>query len=317
MQLPNFLIIGARKAGTTTLYEYLRHHPQIYMSNPKEPEFFSYNERYHQGVEWYASLFSQAAPHQVCGEASTGYTHQLPLIPEIPERIFKLLPQVKLIYIVRNPIDRAYSCYLQQIKVSQVRRRRANQPAFKIPETFEELLQRGRQVLDAEDYMEGIEPIASSNYMENIEQYLKFFPRESFLFLLLDDLNKHPQKVLRQICQFIGVDENVDLMAQKPIAANVGRAFAEGFIRERITAPLRSIPVIANTAALLPQTTRDRAYQLLKKLPMTQQIEKQYLPQPMLPETRKMLLEKFQVPNQKLSQFIQRDLSHWSNTKAS
>jgi hypothetical protein len=312
MRLPDFLIIGAAKAGTTTLYKYLSRHPQIYMSTPKEPDFFSKNELYNQGVEWYASLFSQASPSQICGEASTAYTHQIPLIPEIPERIFRLLPQVKLIYLLRHPVDRAYSNYVQQIKAFQIQRKNANQPAFKVPETFEELLQRGRQVIYANDYMEGIDPIAASNYIEQIEKYLQFFPKESFLFLLLEDFSHYPQKTLREVCQFIGVDDTIDLIQEQPIAANVGRSFSEGFIREKITAPLRSIPIIANAANLLPQSVRDLAYELLRKLPRREHLEKEYLPQPMLPETRQMLLEKFQAPNQKLSEFLGRDLSRWS-----
>ncbi|NER32103.1 MAG: sulfotransferase domain-containing protein, partial [Symploca sp. SIO1C4] len=74
MRLPDFLIIGAAKSGTTTLYKYLCRHPQICMSNPKEPDFFAIDHIYDQGIDWYSSLFSEARLKQVCGEASTTYT---------------------------------------------------------------------------------------------------------------------------------------------------------------------------------------------------------------------------------------------------
>ena len=118
MSKPDFIIIGAAKSGTTTLYQYLCRHPQIYMSTPKEPDFFSLDMNYHKGIEWYESLFDGAKPEQICGEASTTYSrwHQH---PKAAERISQYLPKVKLIYIMRHPVDRAYSFYAYRFKRSQ------------------------------------------------------------------------------------------------------------------------------------------------------------------------------------------------------
>ncbi|MGB3510072.1 MAG: sulfotransferase domain-containing protein [Microcoleaceae cyanobacterium] len=309
MRLPDFLIIGAAKSGTTTLYKYLCLHPQIYMSTPKEPQFF--DENYAKGVEWYSSLFTNAKQDQVCGEATTSYTHQTHLFP-IPERIFSLLPKVKLIYIMRHPVDRAYSQYVQQLKLAQARQRHMKDASFKVPETFEELLKRGNSVVDANDYMQRINVLAPSMYMDRIEEYLKFFPKESFMFLLFEDFIQNPKDILHRICKFINVDDRIDLTSNDKLAANKAEDHQEWYIRSRITKPLRSIPAIGKVAALLPQELRDTAYQILQKLPYRKQVEQEYIPQKMLPDTRQMLLETFREPNQKLAEFLNRDLSHWS-----
>lgn len=305
MRLPNFLIIGSSKSGTTTLYKYLCSHPQIFMSNPKEPQFFAMDERYEKGLEWYARLFEDASSSQVCGEASGRYT-DFPKYPQAAARIAKHLPNVKLIYIMRHPVDRAYSHYVQTIKWNQKVATKPNLSEYrttattaKITETFEENITHDSRYLDI------------SNYMLQIEQYLQFFSRESFLFLLMEDLIDNPINILKQICHFIGIDEEINLVEDDPIVANKASDHAQWFIRSRITAPLKSIPGMTRIASLLPQTVRDTAYNTLRLLPNRHQVEKDYLPQPMLPETRQMLLEKFREPNQKLESFLQRDLSHW------
>ncbi|MEQ9237522.1 sulfotransferase domain-containing protein [Coleofasciculus sp. E2-BRE-01] len=322
MKLPYFLIIGAAKSGTTTLYQYLCRHPQVYMSTPKEPEFFARDDRYAKGIEWYASLFSQAEPHQICGEASTIYT-LWPHFPETAARIARWLPHVKLIYVMRHPVDRAYSYYVQLIKNAQNTRRQ-----LKIIKTFEESI--NPDVMP--DVMQVVPPpvpdpkivdshlpkcpglyLDGSDYIQQIEQYLQFFPREAFLFLLMEDLIQSPADSIKRVFKFLEIDDEFDVIRDNPIAANQTRTHTNWFLRSRITAPLKKIPGIYRTAKLLPQGTRDQVYHLLKRLPYyNAQVEKQYLPQPMRPETRQMLLEKFCQPNQRLAEFLNRDLSHWS-----
>ena len=318
MRLPNFLIIGAAKSGTTTLYQYLCRHPQVYMSTPKEPEFFARDDRYAKGIEWYASLFSKAEPYQVCGEASTIYT-LWPHFPEAAARIAQWLPNVKLIYVMRHPVDRAYSYYVQLIKNAQNTRRQLN-----IVKTFEESINP--------DVVQVIPPpvpdptivdshlpkcpalyLDGSNYIKQIEQYLQFFPRKAFLFLLMEDLIQDPAESTRKVFNFLGIDDEIDVIRDNPIRANQTKTHTEWFLRSRITAPLKKIPGVSHTSKLLPQRTRDHVYQLLKRLPYyKEQVENQYLPQPMRPETRRMLLERFQKPNQRLAEFLNRDLSSWS-----
>jgi len=300
MRLPDFLIIGAAKSGTTTLFRYLCKHPQVY--NPikdadsfgkkgevfyKEPNFFSRDDIYAKGIDWYASLFNRASPQQVCGEATTDYT-KYPQFPESAARIAQHLPHVKMIYIMRHPVERAYSYYLQ-LNVKS-----------KFKETFEEHIQNKNVSLDGSDYM------------LQIEQYLKFFPRESFLFLLMDDLSQHPRETLKKVCNFIGIDDEIDLLQENEVRANQARQRLENTYRSRLMTPLRKVPGVNSVRVLLPQSWRDKAYHLLKGTPYGEWVKKEYLPQPMRPETRQMLLERFHESNQRLAEFLNRDLSHWS-----
>jgi hypothetical protein len=313
MRLPDFLIIGAAKSGTTTLYKYLCQHPQIYMSEPKEPNFFADNKTYAKGLDWYASLFSQAESYQVCGEASTFYTlnlaseleQKLQPVPvsECAERIAQILPNVKLIYIMRNPIDRAYSHWVHYIRICQyvdLKQNSGKRYVTQEVESFEDSIRRQSQDLD------------NSNYMERIDQYLNFFPRESFLFLFMDDLIHETADTLRKVCNFLEIDDEIDLTKGESVWENENRSHFDNIIRSRITTPLKSIPGVSHAASLLPPRLRDSIYQGLRQLPTGKQIEQKYLPPPMLPETRKMLIERFREPNQKLAEFLNCDLSHWS-----
>ena len=293
MHLPDFLIIGAAKSGTTTLYQYLCRHPQIFMSTPKEPDFFSVDANYAKGMEWYSSLFSQAKPNQVCGEASTTYS-RCQQHPQAAERIARALPNVKLIYIMRHPIDRAYSFYVHRLKGAR------HKPELAVADTFEKTIKQQSEFLD------------SSYYLEQIEKYQQFFPPESFLFLLLEDLYERPAETLNKILQFINVDPKVDLIQKKAVAANKRNDHSEWFVRNQLMSPFKAIPGAAQVQKLLPSEVRNYAYQIVRKLRYQQWREQQYLPPPMLSETRNMLLSKYKQPNRELANFLKRDLSHWN-----
>ena len=129
--MPNFLIIGAPKSGTTSLYQYLKQHPQIYLPDKKEPHFFSFEGRT-QGfngpgqadfmkkritkIEDYIKLFENVNDELAIGEASTSYLY----IPEAVERIKKYVPEVKIITIIRHPAERAFSDYLQHLSLIHI-----------------------------------------------------------------------------------------------------------------------------------------------------------------------------------------------------
>jgi hypothetical protein len=113
MALPDFVIIGAMKCGTTTLASQLGAQPGIFMSTPKEPNFFSDDEVYAQGVGWYRRLFDPAPAGTLRGEASTHYT-KLPTYPETTTRLSETLEEPKLIYLIRDPMARAVSHYIHE-----------------------------------------------------------------------------------------------------------------------------------------------------------------------------------------------------------
>ena len=110
---PDFIVIGAMKSATTTLHDQLAQQPGVFMSEPKEPNFFSNDEQYARGMAWYHGLFKDAAPDDLCGESSTHYT-KLPTYPHTVERLKEAVPDAKLIYVMRHPIDRLISQYIHE-----------------------------------------------------------------------------------------------------------------------------------------------------------------------------------------------------------
>jgi hypothetical protein len=293
MTMPDFLIIGAAKSGTTTLYEYLCQHPKIYMSHPKEPDFFALDSHYAKGLEWYSSLFSDAKPDGICGEASTTYS-RLQQHPQAAKRIAQNLPNVKLIYIMRHPVERAYSFYVHRLKGAR------HKPELAVPNTFEEAIEQQSEFLD------------SSYYLQQIEEYLQFFPKESFLFLLMEDLIKNPVGTVNQVFNFIGADPQVDLNSDSPIVANKASDNPAWFVRSQLMSPFKALPGAKAIGSLLPKNFKNLAYQAIERLNYDSWVKQQYLPPPMLPETRQKLLAQFAEPNQKLAEFLNRDLSHWN-----
>src|SRR5215469_9765623 len=105
---PDFIVVGAMKSATTTLHEQLARQPGVFMSRPKEPNFFSDDAAYARGWRWYESLFKDAAATDLRGESSTHYS-KLPTFPRTLERMLRYLPRVKVIYVMRHPIDRLVS----------------------------------------------------------------------------------------------------------------------------------------------------------------------------------------------------------------
>jgi hypothetical protein len=110
---PDFIIIGAMKCATSTLHDQLGHHAEFFMTTPKEPCFFSDDEIYRRGIEWYHSLYQDAQSGQIKGESSTHYS-KLPNYPSTVKRLKEHCPHVKIIYLMRHPVDRLISHYIHE-----------------------------------------------------------------------------------------------------------------------------------------------------------------------------------------------------------
>lgn len=178
MPLPNFIIIGAMKSGTTTLHHKLDMHPGIGMSRSKEPNFF--NQYYNRGVEWYKSLFT--GDFQLYGEASPNYT-KAQSYPDTARNMYATIPDAKLIYIVRDPIERIYShlhhnLYRDRLQPDEVDHVVLNNPEY----------------------------IKTSSYYYQASQYLQYYSLDKILFLSFEELKKDSNAILRRICDFLGVD---------------------------------------------------------------------------------------------------------------
>lgn len=290
VRLPDFLIIGAAKSGTTTLHELIGRHPRVFISHVKEPEFFAVDSVYERGLSWYHALFKEAKEHQLCCEASTAYTRS-PQFPRAAERIARTIPDAKLIYLLRHPIDRAYSHYVHRVT-------RELYPHQPIRWTFEEHVKNDPMCLDG------------SRYMDQIEQYLGHFAKESLLVLLTEDLEKDPKRIVREAWDFLGLDE-VDF-GDEDVRGNESQSIREGRIRRYIMSPLNKIPGVKGFKSLVPKAWKDRVFSMLENSSYGRRVKQEHTPPKMLPETRKRLVEEFRPLNKRLSEFMGRDLSHWN-----
>lgn len=203
---PDFLIIGAGKSGTTSLNYYLGNYPQILLPNNKEINFFSKNFSY--GWDWYLSQFPSITDSSefITGEASPSYF----FMPHVPERIKQLAPNIKLIVLLRNPVERSISAYYQ------------NRKTGKVTKTLEEVVNREikhyqKITSDELSYAGGI--VMQSLYFWKLQRWLQIFPREQFLILPSEDFFAHPARTMKQVCQFLDIPE---FIAQKYHKLNVG-----------------------------------------------------------------------------------------------
>jgi hypothetical protein len=181
--LPNLIIIGAQKCGTTSLHYYLDRHPQISMSKEKELNFFTTEFNWSKGVRWYESNFTGNA--KVHGEASPSYTNY-PFYAGVPERMHSVVPEAKLIYVLRDPIDRILSHYVHVYAVGR----------------------EGRNLTDALKDFEHNKYILRTKYWMQLEQYLEYFPKSRILVITQEDLLARRRETMREVFQFLEVESS-------------------------------------------------------------------------------------------------------------
>ena len=180
--LPSLVVVGAAKCATNSLHAYLHAHPDISMSEIKEPQFFQDPD----GAEWiglYRSYFDPGA--KVTGESSTAYTRH-PVVPGVPERMAALVPDLRIIYMVRDPIERAVSSYVEE---------RMNDNDHR---GFEEAF------ADLEDPFNPY--VAASRYASQLSRYQEVFSSEQILVVDMDELEQAPEATVSRIYGFLGVD---------------------------------------------------------------------------------------------------------------
>jgi len=274
MTLPNFLIIGAAKAGTTSLYHYLRQHPDVYMSPVKEPRYF-WSEGLAEGRleivsrEGYERLFDDVTSERAVGEATTHYLNS----PSAPGRIAAELHDVRLVVSLRNPADRAYSSYLGR-------------------------LQGGEEQCGVEEAMRpGSYYLQSSLYYPNLSRYFERFPRSRIKVLLFDELAANPRAVMQDLYEFLGVDPTFDV--------DVATLHNRAAVPRSIVANRIVVRTGLFVHRLLPPSMRDTG--------ITGRIQRLFLrrPEPLSPAIRRQLLEQFRDDIGKTSALIGRPLSHW------
>jgi hypothetical protein len=270
--LPDFLVIGAMKAGTTSLHHYLGAHPQVFMPKVKELDFFTKELSWSRGWDWYRRQFSAAgAGIQVVGEASTSYT-KYPRYQGAPERIAHHLPNARLIYLVRDPFERIRSHYQHNVAIGQEER------------PIDEALARNHVYLDY------------SRYAAQIERYLEYFDRSQCLLVTSEDLRSRREETMRTVFKFLEVDtdlriENLDeefyrtedrpaygrmlggarrlLKERFPTAVGLWRGrFLPASVKRRLGRPVKLAPALSSVAmsAATKEVIKGELYEDVKRL---------------------------------------------------
>lgn len=204
---PNLFIIGAPKCGTTSLYAHLRQHPQVFLTEPKEPNHFAYafgnpynwpSHNPYRNREDYLSLFQSTGSAAYVGEASTCYS----LMPHVASAIREFAPDAKIIALLREPVQRAWSMYLfwhqfnprcQHIDIDDFRQR------FLADDLVTE---HDRLQSQSVKWLRG-----AGMYWENLRHYYYNFPSDQILLLQYDSFMTQPQTTLDRVCQFLGIED--------------------------------------------------------------------------------------------------------------
>jgi len=295
--IPDFVIIGAPRAGTTSLYHYLSQHPQICMSRIKETNFFAYlASQAAPGFEigpsraWvatsfqeYHELFEAAKSSSVTGEASPFYLYT----PGTPRQIKAHVPDVKLIVILREPVERAYSGYLKNLREGNETR--------PFEEAINQEIYRPIHVLESKNYY-----VRTGLYFHHITRYLEHFDRSQMKITIYEELENAPQGFLRDVFDFI----NVDPEFVPDLSVRFNQAIPP-FIKD--TSQRRRI---------MHLTRRIRGWLLQKisyfLLNLKHKIGKKVATYPALVrETHLVLRDQYIHDVANLEKLINRDLSHW------
>lgn len=179
--LPTFFVIGAQKSGTTTLHRHLQGHPELFMCDPKEPQYFAAQGEWAKGERWYRSLFAGAEHAREIGEASTTYS-MYPHYDHVVDRLLAVVPVPKLIYLVRDPVERMRSAY--QHGLAGGTETRPLEVALRVDPRY----------------------LLTTSYAMQLDQWLARVSREQILLLGFEELRTNPAGLIERVLQFLGVE---------------------------------------------------------------------------------------------------------------
>ena len=184
---PNLFLVGAMKSGTTSLHNYLAAHPEIFMSRKpfKEAQYFVLERNWHKGEDWYLGLFTDAGDAKYLGESSTDYS-KLPHFQGVPERIARVSPHARILYLMRDPVERAVSQYWWEVQWCG----------------------EGRDMLSVLKSMSWLTDL--SYYAMQLRPYIEQFGRENVMAVTTEELSGRPQDVMRGIFDWLGVNPDCD-----------------------------------------------------------------------------------------------------------
>jgi len=283
MVLPNFIICGTQKGGTTSLYNYLKEHPQIYLPPKKEIHFFDLY--FKRSIEWYRKHFigAESQRFKAIGEATPSYMY----LEEVAERIHNTLPEVKLIFILRNPVDRAYSHYWHEVRLGYEWL------------SFEEAIKAEPERLARGDIISRLHYsyLDRGKYIIQIDRFRKYFSKDQMLIIIAEELWSNPEQVMRKVFEFLGVDPTFKSKTWYK-KFNVGnkkpRIKALQLIKGKLHRFVYSLPELE----LLIKPTSF----IIDKINLTEGVPK------MNPYTRKFLIKYFEPYNMGLEVYLGRKL---------
>jgi hypothetical protein len=243
-RLPDFFVIGAMKAGTTTLFRHLQRHPRIFMPELKEPDFFVGEKNWLRGMDWYTSLFEPAPPDALLGEGSTNYS-KARAYPGVPERLREYVPEAKLIYLLRDPVERMRSHYVHSVLSG--RERRSPYEAFD----------------PASGYLD------VSRYGFQLAKFEEHFPSSQILVILTEDMRDDPADVLDRTLAFLTLDpyDFPDLQRREHVSEERRATRRLGWLVRR------NHRLLSLARQVLPERVRRPVRRALTRPMDTQQIE--------------------------------------------
>lgn len=290
MPLPTFLLLGAPRAGTTSVHRWFGSHPDVCMSRPKETQFFSLH--HHRGVDAYRACFAHHAGEPVVGESTPMYL----ALPHVPARIAALLPDVSLLAILREPVAQAISSWWMLRRMGAERRsfeQAVRQEMTRPPLGADESEAYWRAVLAASERgrpVDDVRYLMIGHYAASLRRYLEHFDRDQLTVLLYDDLREDPAGSLRRIAHAVGVDVDRATAATLP-RTNSSTGPVEAWTRRRLSwVPSARVRRAAHRAA----AGLDRSG-----------------PPSIDPRLREELRDWFADANQGLSGLIDRDVAPW------
>jgi hypothetical protein len=299
MTMPNFLIIGAGKSGTTSLYHYLKQHPEVYMSPVKEPKFFALegktldfcgpgddvhmNRKSITDIGAYRALFRGVTNEKAVGEASTLYLYS----PEAPVRIKHHIPHARLIAILRNPVDRAYSSFIQRVQ-------KGDEPLSDFVQALQQEENRVRNNWAPRWQVKRI-----GFYHVHLMRYYDIFERNQIKVFLYEDLKGDPVGVAQSAYRFLGVEDSfVPDVSLVHNPSGIPKSEALQMLLKKPN-PLRSVLKLVVPEGLRPRLTAYLENRNIVRAP------------PLEVDVRRELVESYRADILKLEKLIGRDLSKW------
>ncbi len=316
MTRPNFIIIGAARSGTTALHRHLSQHPQIYMSPVKEPRFFAFESEadlqfsgpgdleLHRStivsLENYEALFDDVADEPAIGEASPVYLCS----PKAAMRMKSLVPEARLIAILRHPVERAYSHFMLLVR----------QGAETLTDFSEALQVEAQRAHDNWEYRWRYKELGF--YSVQLKRYFDAFDRSRIKICLYEEFDADPQRVLREIYRFLVVDET--FVADTSVRYNISGVPRSKVLHAALSKLQKSTQATFDPA---PRNDSDETT-IVRRLGQSSLLEaarragiglinSNLAKPPLAPDVRKQLLAEYKEDILTLQYLIQRDLSRW------